>query len=346
MTIWFTVSPAIHLAGQDAWISQSIAVVISLCVVLLHFSLSKRHPELSLIQFSRHIVGKWAGSLIGIVYLFTWMSVSAVILRGVVIFIQQMLFHNTPEFLLSFLIVIGMIYLVHKGGIQAVARFSEIIGPLILVGVITSLAMCIPNLKVELLMPIYSDHSLFQIFNGSLTLASFLGESMLIMMIYPHLKNKGRGRKEVVLAMLIPSVFVVISTMMVVATFGNFLGSEYLYPYFNMVRFISLLDFIQNMDVWIIFIWIFSVFAKLSLYLTLNTEAFNQLIGYKGKGKITMWVVGTVIYTVSLFPSSPSFIFNYPKLVWIPWVFPFCIIGLPLLLLVISSLRFGAAKRI
>lgn len=69
---------------------------------------------------------------------------------------------------------------------------------------------------------------------------------------------------------LTQSLIGVITAVWVIATFGTNIGSTLIFPYFSMVRFINYLGFIQNMDVWIMFIWIFNVFVKLAIYLFIN----------------------------------------------------------------------------
>ncbi|MNR38292.1 Spore germination protein [compost metagenome] len=105
-----------------------------------------------------------------------------------------------------------------------------------------------------------------------------------------------------------------------------------------MVRFINYLEFIQNMDVWIMFIWIFSVFVKLASYLFINSYGTAQLIGIKNWRRL-IGVVAAVIFTISLVPANIIGLLDYAKFVWIIYIFPVFIVGIPLILLLISHLR-------
>jgi hypothetical protein len=80
-----------------------------------------------------------------------------------------------------------------------------------------------------------------------------------------------------------------------------------------MVRFINFLGFIQNMDVWIVFIWIFSVFVKMSVYLFIKCHGTAQLFGCK-KWRRFIIVAAFVIFVLSILPSNKLGIMDYTKL--------------------------------
>lgn len=338
MTIWLTISSTIQEANQDAWISLIAAGMAGMTITYLVTKLSTRYPTLTIVQFSQRILGRWVGRTICLLYFAGWYSVAAVILRIMSEFIQQMLFHNTPSWVISVIMITAMIYINYKGGIEGIARFSEIAGPLIILGIVFTLLLSIPELKLKLLFPVYADSGLLTILKGSLTNASFLCESILIMMITPFLLKPERSLKPVLMAILIPSLLVTVATIMVISTFGTKMGGQLFYPYFTMVRFISFLDFVQNMDVWIIFIWIFSVFVKLSLYLFINSYGTAQLLNIKNSKRL-VWFVAGILFIISLIPSNAISVMEYADRVWIKYVFPINTIALPIVMLVVGHFR-------
>ncbi|MDF2963284.1 MAG: spore germination protein [Paenibacillus sp.] len=338
MTIWLTVSPTIREANQDAWLSLIAAGIVGMTVTFIVVKLSSRYPTFTLVEFSQSILGKWVGRFVCLLYFSGWYTVAAVILRIMSEFIQQTLFHDTPAWVISIVMVTAMIYINHKGSIEAIARFSEIAGPLIILGIVLTLLLNATNLRLKLLLPIYADTGLMSVLKGSLTNASFLGESIMIMMMTPFLLKPERSLRPALLSILLPSILVTVSTIMVITTFGIQMGGQFFYPYFTMVRFISFLDFVQNMDVWIIFIWIFSVFVKLSLYLFINSYGTAQLLTIKN-GKKMIWITAGILFVISLIPSNAVSVMEYADRVWIKYVFPINIIALPVVLLAVGRLR-------
>ncbi|MGG3467822.1 GerAB/ArcD/ProY family transporter [Neobacillus pocheonensis] len=105
MSIWLTLSPTIEIAKQDAWISLIVAGVIGLVVTLIVVRVSQLHSSYTLVEFTQRIFGKWVGKLIGVLYILMWFSVSADILRIFSFFINQVLFHDTPIWIIAALMV-------------------------------------------------------------------------------------------------------------------------------------------------------------------------------------------------------------------------------------------------
>ncbi|MBA2937569.1 endospore germination permease [Paenibacillus sp. CGMCC 1.16610] len=338
MSIWLTVSPTIETARQDAWISLLLAGVIGIAVTLILVLVSQRHSAYTLVEFAQKLCGKWVGKLIAALYIMVWFSVSADILRIFSLFIKQFLFHDTPIWVIAILMVSAMVYINYAGNIEAIARFSELAGPLLLIGILITFGLNVTNLHPELILPVFADSGAVPILKGSFVNASFLGESMMIMMLTPFIVNSQKMLKPALLAICVPSLVAVLTAIFVVMTFGTNIGSTLIYPYFSMVRFINYLEFIQNMDVWIMFIWIFSVFVKLAIYLFINSYGTAQLLGIKN-WRILIGFAAVVIFAISLTPANIIGLLDYAKLVWIIYIFPIFIVGLPILLLFISFLR-------
>ncbi|MBP1965710.1 endospore germination permease [Paenibacillus aceris] len=338
MSIWLTVSPTIDIAKQDAWISLAVAGVIGLVVTLILVRVCQRHSSHTLVEFTQKLFGKWGGKLIGVLYVLVWFSVAADILRIFSLFIKQFLFHDTPIWIIAALMVAAMVYINYAGSVEAIARFSELAGPLLLVGIVITFALNLTNLHTSLLLPVYADSGVMPILKGSLVNASFLGESMMIMMLTPFIANSQKLLTPTLLAIGIPSLIATITAAMVVATFGTNIGATLVFPYFSMVRFINYLEFIQNMDVWIVFIWIFSVFVKLSIYLFINSYGTAQLLGIKN-WRVMIGFAATVIFVTSLTPANIVGMLDYAKFVWIKFIFPIFIVGFPIIFLLVSYIR-------
>ncbi|WP_127492328.1 GerAB/ArcD/ProY family transporter [Paenibacillus glycanilyticus] len=338
MSIWLTVSPTIEIARQDAWISLVVAGIIGLALSWVLVKVSQRHASQTLIEFAQTLFGKWLGKLIGVLYLLVWYSVCADILRIFSLFIKQVLFHDTPMWIISMLMMIAMAYIALVGSVEAIARFSEMAGPLLLLGILITFILNISNLRLTLMLPVFMDTGAMSILKGSFVNASFLGESMMIMMLIPFVANPKKILKPVIFSICIASMLAIITAIMVVSTFGIQIGSTLYFPYFSMVRFINYLDFIQNMDVWIVFIWIFSVFVKLSIYLFINSYGTAQLLGVKKWRKMIAFTA-PVIFAATLTPANLFGLLDFANLVWIRLIFPIFIVGFPIIFLFASMIR-------
>ncbi|MDQ0875939.1 hypothetical protein QFZ77_004598 [Paenibacillus sp. V4I3] len=111
------------------------------------------------------------------------------------------------------------------------------------------------------------------------------------------------------------------------------------YPYFNLVRYISIYDFFQNLDSFMIPIWIIGVFVKVSIYVFICTYGTAQVCKVTNWPRM-LWFVIPVVILIAMVPRSyfDSSIF-FPKKIVLPYILPIHLLGLPVLLWGISLLK-------
>ncbi len=338
MTALLTVTPAIEAAKQDAWISFIVASLAALMITLMALKLSLYYPKQTLVEITQTILGKWAGKIAIIPYLLMWYSVIGIILRQSSDFIAISMFDKTPIYMIALLILFLLIYVTYQGGISGIARCSEIAGPIIYLILITALFLSLSNIHLQPILPIYADSQWLNIVKGSLSPLSFFGESIMVLMLTPFAKDKNIT-SSVMWGVAIACFTTCISVAIVIMTFGPILGSRIWYPFLLIVRFISIIGFIQNIDVLIVTAWILSTFIKLSLYFFITSYGTAQWLNIKNWRRV-IWFVAPISYTFGLiFPNVAVSSMEYPKYYWIPVVLPVNMVGIPLFLLAIRFLR-------
>ncbi|WP_308636540.1 GerAB/ArcD/ProY family transporter [Paenibacillus silvisoli] len=339
MTIWLTIGPALRIAKQDAWISILVGGCIGASIAYINACISRLFPDQTLIKFSEFIFGKWVGKIVSLLYFATWYSVAAVILRDAADFLQLVLFRKTPMFMIVGIILLLMLYINYIGGLPALGRFSEIASPLMLVVIITTFLFNLKNVQPHLIRPIYEDTGLTTILKGSMIYASFLGEAYFIFMLMPFLKTPRKAGKDLLLVILTTTLTVTLATIFVIMLFGPHYPANFLYPYFFAVRFISLLDFIENMDIWLMLVWLFAVFLKLSLYMFICSYGTAQWLGIKKWKNIIWWFAGIMFVSALLPENVPLVTKDYAQKIWAPLVFPIIMIGIPILMLIVGTIK-------
>lgn len=272
-------------------------------------------------------------------YFVMWYSVIAVILRQSFDFLHMALFNKTPLFVLIFTMLIVMIYIVYKGGIESVGRFSEIFGPLIFLVILFTFILSVNDVHWVRILPVYADSGWKPILKGVLPPFAFLGESVMMMMLTGFMTEPRKGVSRSMWGVGIASFFVFIATIMVLMIFGPTIASRMWFPYFNMVRYISTMELIQNVDTFIVIIWVLSVFIKLSLYLFITSYGTAQWLGIKNWRKVVWGVALISMIGAMWFPNINVSSIDYPQKFWIAYVVPINMIGIPLLLWIIGGIR-------
>jgi spore germination protein KB len=342
MTAIFTLSPAVFLSKQDAWISIIIATLIALATTFVAVKLSLLYPEKTFIQSSQLILGKWLGKIILVPYFVMWISVTGVILREFADFVYITLFSSTPLWSIILIMLIAVVYATSSGGLKSIARSGEIIGPVTALGSILIFFFSVKDWDWLRLLPVYSNTGFVPILKGSFTPASFLAESFMVVMLVAFMKTPKRVMSSSLLGVAAASIAVLSMTLIVIMVFGPNLPAKFIYPLYSIVSYISVMEFIQNVDVLIVLLWIISIFIKLSLYMFITSYGTAQLFHIK-KWKRTIWWIAPIIFILSLLPRNTLDTMDYAKSIWHDVIFPVNLVGIPLLLWIIGAIRKKAA---
>ncbi|MCP3773797.1 spore germination protein [Paenibacillus sp. MZ04-78.2] len=340
----FTLSPTIIEAKQDAWIAAAFAGVIGLCIVFLAVKLSLLYPDQTFVQYSQQILGKWLGKII-IVPPFVWLySLDGMILRDSSEFVYLALFNRTPVYVLLVTLLILAVYVIYTGGIEGIARCSEIMGPLIVLMVVGTCVLSLNHADWHQLTPVYADSGIKSILKGSIPITVFYSSMIFFTMVICFLSDSRQALSRAMWGMAIASFFILVATAMVTMTFGPELASRMWVPFFDMTRSISLLGFIQNVDIVVVIIWLFSVFLKFSLLLFITIYGTAQWLNMRDWRKL-MWIVVPIVYGISLLPKNLAVILSdYTKAIT-PYTMSINVFGIPLLLWIVGTIRQKRANK-
>ncbi len=338
MTLLLTIAPAIRDAKQDAWISMIIGSIASILITYIIVKVSLLYPNQTFIEYSQTILGKWLGKIIVIPYFFMWYSVSGVILRESSDFLHLSLFYQTPLWIVVLMLALVIVYMTYSGGIETIARCSEIFGPLIIITLVIVTILSVNNLRMHRILPVYADSGWQAILKGSLPITSFLGESAMLIMLVPFAVKQNKVLPRALWGVTVSSIVICITTLTVILTFGN-IAADMWYPFNRMIRFISIMEFIQNIDALVVILWLLSVFIKLSMYLFIMSYGTAQWLGIKN-WKNMVWIAAIISFVIAVaFPDIDAAAMEYPTKIWTPYIFPIDIVAIPLILWIIGIIR-------
>lgn len=337
MTAIFTVSPVVFLAKQDTWISIIIAALIGLINTFVAVKVSMLYPEQTFVQYSQTILGKWLGTLILVPYFLMWLLVTGNVLREYADFVFLALLSSTPLWCVILIMLGAAVYVTYSGGLRGIGRCSEIIGPISAIGGILIIILSMKDWNWLRILPVYYNTGAMHILKGSLIPASFLGESFLVVMLIAFLSKPQGAMIASLLGVLVASVAILAMTIVAILMFGPNLPAKFIYPLYSAVSFISVMDFIQNVDVLIVLLWIIGIFIKLSLYVFITSYGAAQLFRIKN-WRHTIWFVASIVFVISLLPRNTNDTMDFAKL-WGSVIYPVNVIGIPLFIWMIGAVR-------
>lgn len=337
LIIWLRITPAVRSSVQDAWMAIALAGLFSVVLALFVVRLCVMNPHQTLIGLSRNRLGKRLGKAIVVPYFLVWLALPAGALRLFGDFIHLVLLDRTPVWLIMLLMIFLIAYLTYSGGISGIGRFCEIAGPVTIFTLIISFILVAGNVKGEYLLPVYVDSGWSNILKETVSPASFLAEATILLAIIPFIERPQQAYSRVLTGVVLTGAMAVAATTMVLLVFGPDVAAKLRFPYFMLVRTINILDFVQNIDIFVIFIWIFGLLARLSLYLFIFSYEAAQWLRLRD-WRLLVWFGAAIIYTLAMWVPNESFL-SLTDQYWKLAVFPVCGIAIPLLLLIASAVK-------
>ncbi|WP_219838710.1 endospore germination permease [Paenibacillus sp. R14(2021)] len=338
MTILLTINPTLHVVKQDAWISTFIAGIIGVWIAFVCSRLSLRFPKETFVEYVVAIAGKWAGNALIGLYLLYWYSLLAIILRQYADFVLGTILPHTPLLIPIIAMLLVAMYVTHTG-IEVIARCSELFGPFILLGILIPLIMAMKDMKLIELLPMYVDSGIGKLLTGALPTTTFLGDCVMLVMLYAFVNKPGCGTKYAMLGVGAAAFLTCMSTFLIITVLGVGTGECLTYPFFHLVRYVTYFDFIQNLDSLVIAIWIVSVFLKVSLYYFISTYGTAQWLKIKRWRRMS-WMIAPLALLTSLLPRNfVQSSVEFPQKLGMPFLLPFFMLGMPMVLLGIAKLR-------
>ncbi len=338
-TLFSTQSAVIQTTKQDAWISFLVGGAIACGITLLSRALSLMYPEQTLGDFSTKILGRWLGKILVVPFLVSWIIISGALLRQFSDFFQMILFDRTPTSVLMLLMLVLVVSLVWAGGIEGIGRCSQLMGPIILVIIVMVTCLSFNNYEFEQILPVFSESGVRAIMRGSLAPASVLGDTVFLLMVTKFMENPRQGTKIAVWAVATVAIISSVLTLTALSIFGSALASKMLFPTFEMVRFVSLMEFIQNIEIFSSILWFFGVFIKLSLYLFILCYGISQWLGLK-RWTISIWSISPAVYLLAWkFPQAALYTSQIQLYLGVRFVMPIVLIGIPFLLWLVGTVR-------
>jgi spore germination protein KB len=329
-------------AKQDAWISVLIAFIIGLLLVLLYSVIARRYPDLTLVEYSKVILGKWPGTVFSLLYVLYFLLLTADLLRIVGDFLTTVVMPETPIQAIETLFILTVIWGVRLG-LEAFSRTAEILMPWILIFFMLLVLLLIPEMKVHHITPLL-ENGIHPVLRGAWPLLGvpFL-DLIVFLMIAPNVKKSASIFRHLTLGVTIGGFLLFLITILSILV----LGPDYIvrlnYPVFELAQKIDIGLFIQRIEILAGGIIFVSIFIKITICYYATAMSLAQTLRLQHYRSLTL-PLGMLIVALSLLISPNNVFFRVFTLqVWTP----LCILYgflLPLLLLIVDTAR-GNGKR-
>jgi spore germination protein KB len=326
---------------QDAWIAILLGLAGGVIVFFIYYRLFMYYPDLPLTSYLQKILGKWFGRFIGFLYIVYFIYIAARVLRDFGELLATTIYNSTPLFVINSLMIITIIYGIHKG-FEVLARVGEIFFGIVYFTAILGMLLITFSGLIHLgnLKPIL-ENGMKPVIKTFLTqtIAFPFGEMVVFTMLLPFLNDKKKAKIVCVSGMILAGINITITVVVNISVLGVDLYHRSTFPLLNTIGRIQIADFIERLDVLFMLYLIIGGFFKIAIYFYAAVAGTADIFQFKDQRKLG-FPIGIIVLFSSITIASNIAEFLKEGLVVVPiylsW--PFQII-IPCILLIIAFFR-------
>ncbi|MFC4322791.1 GerAB/ArcD/ProY family transporter [Litchfieldia salsa] len=325
-------------AKQDAWIAILLSTGIGIAMIILYNFMLKKREGCNLFEILEFCFGKYVSKVFSILYIIYFFYIASRILRDFGELIVSTIFEITPIEILSITIMLVIVYMLYLG-IEVLGRTSEIFLPyvfsfIVLVGFFILFS---GEMEFDNLFPIMADGFgpvLKAIFPSLMTFP--FGELITFMVIIPYVSNFKYANKVSIFSVAFSGFMLAFTSIILITTLGPEMKTRATFPLLSAAREISLLRFIERVDLVIVFVVMFGIIVKVSIFFFAGLKGLEHVFSIPYR--MFIFPIGTIIAFTSITVShnfaehiEEGLVF-VPFYLHIPFQYIFPMLILPILL--------------
>lgn len=331
-------------AKQDAWIASIFSLLVGLLVVGLLHAASRLYPNLTFVEYSEKILGKWLGIVVSLLFVsYPFFSATAH-LRELGDFMTTQIMPETPieSIHIVFLFVVLMAV---RLGLESIARTAEVFFPWLMLLFLFLVLFVVPQVKLENLQPFFGE-GIKAMLRGSLTFIAFpFTELVVFLMLIPFVNEQNKVLHSLLWGSVIGGLVLILVTTLSILVLGSELTSRTFYPSYELAKKIHVGDFLERIESLLTGIWLITIFFKITVYFFSTVLGLAQILRLTSLRPLIL-PLGLILIPMSLIISPNIVYFNHVVAkIWPFYDFAYSVV-LPLLLIATAYFRKQARRQI
>lgn len=267
---------------QNTWLVLLVGFTITLFLLLVYIELSKKYPQMNLIEMNSSIYGLYFGKVMSILYIYYFCFLVPANIRIITDFFSTNLFPETDISVFTIAVILVCMYTVRKG-IEVIARVGFIIALLTIIISIFISVLTIGNIRLQNFLPLFQIN-LKELIQGTNVMVSIpFGEIIVFLMIFPYVNDIKQVKKSAFMGLIIGGMFFFTVSLRNISVLGN-IGYIQTLPSYQVATFINLGQIITRIEVLVAVVLLFNVFLKVSIFYyaaVLSIAQFFKLESYR-----------------------------------------------------------------
>ena len=284
-------------AGQDGWISVLLAGLVGVIVILVVTAVGLRYPDLTLIEYSEIILGKWPGKIVGLIFMVFYLHLTSLIIREVSATISRQILTGSSLESITIILFIISAYAVKKG-LEVITRMNILILMLTYFAMFICLALLLRDMNIELLTPVLSK-GIMPVVKDSISPAGWFGEVVSIAFLIPFINKPKETRICSIIGILWASFTLAFLVALIITIFGANLTPNLTFPTLEAVRIINVSDYIQRAEIIFLIPWVLATILKICFFYYITVMIISRWFKLENISTLVL-PVGLLLFSMSL----------------------------------------------
>lgn len=298
-----------YLYGNGDWIAYIFASLLAILIWWLLSALMEKHGFKSFFEMLDFAFGKIAGKTVSLLLLAYALLSSTTTITVFGKFTQMTALSKTPQIVLPLIILLLAAFSL-KSGLRILSHGATLLFYFAVVTLVSFVLFSFPQLDFKNIFPL-ADGGVFPILKNSLSVfTNQFGDIIILLCIYPHIKENSRRKKTLLWAVFSACAVVSLISLFTVMTLGKTQTQAEFFPVFTILSIRGIGSYIQHMEILTSIALTFFVFIRQVVNLYFATLAISHI--FKTKTYKKFLIPSALIVTALSLILYPSIIsLNY-----------------------------------
>lgn len=301
--------PLVQAAQNGAWLSILIANGFGMLLLTCIFYLYRKNPNLTLIDYSRQLLGKWITLCISIPVLILLFLILSYIVIDIGGFFTTALMRETPSYVFHALILL-VAALTARAGIEVMARMFVWLVCYSLLFSFVIIVLTFPYYQVGNLLPVFPEGMKPVIHGAYMAIGFPYGELVLFSFLLPFVRTeKDNSLKKYMFSVLLTHGFLlIISILCTIMALGPLAGT-FKFSLFQLARLINIREIITRIESFTGIALIVGSYMKTTIMLFILKEMLSRVLNLKDERIIIFPVtLISLLLTLTMFKTEIEFV--------------------------------------
>ena len=273
------------IAGRVGWLSILVAFGLFALLILMLARMFRKTEATDLYELFTKIVGKFCAKVIIAIYgIWTFVLIAFYARSFAERFVASIL-PNTPiSVFLAILLAVAAVFA--YGKLESFARFAELSLYLFAGVFVFLLAVSLPTIEVQNLLPITARDGVPALW-GAVMMLGFLSYLTFGLFLGDGVSDMAKFRKQGIKSGILLAVAGLITFVVTVGILGVSWASEANLPFFTAVRTVRLLNVVERLEALFLTFWVIADLVIVSLFLYVFLNILRKLFALKNPKRLT-----------------------------------------------------------